>query len=44
MFIKEFSEVSNNDSVKRLSKKAIKSLKEKVQRVLNSQEQGIVVF
>lgn len=44
MSIKEFSEVSNMIELKDYQKKAMQGLKEKVQRVLSSPEQGIVVF
>lgn len=44
MFINEFSKIFNMIQLKNYQKKAIKGLKEKVQRVLDSLEQGIVVF
>jgi len=44
MFIKEFLGVFNMIQLKDYQKKAIEGLKQKVQRVLNSPEQGVVVF
>ncbi|HOM27593.1 MAG TPA: ATPase, T2SS/T4P/T4SS family, partial [bacterium] len=44
MFIKEFLEVFNMIQLKDYQKKAIEGLKQKVKRVLNSPEQGIVIF